>query len=142
MRALRINYVAVVVAAIVVFVIGFFWYSPLLFSAAWIQGHGYSQDQMDAMKGELGRIYGIIFLSLLIMGAVLYWLLGRMGVSSAGGGARMGAVIWLGFAATLGLMAHQYTQAPFSLYLIDAGYQLVYITAMGGILGWSRSRTG
>jgi hypothetical protein len=37
-------------------------------------------------------------------------------------------------------MAHLYTQAPFSLYLIDAGYQLVYITVMGGILGWFRSR--
>jgi hypothetical protein len=63
-----------------------------------------------------------------------------MGITSAAGGARLGAVIWLGFAATLGLMAHMYTQAPFSLYLIDAGYQLVYITTMGGILGWSRSR--
>jgi hypothetical protein len=136
----RINFLAVFVAAVAVIVIGFFWYSPLLFSAAWIQGHGYTQAQMDAMKGELGRIYGIIFLSIMVMGTVLYGLLGRMGINSAAGGARLGAVIWLGFAATLGLMAHLYTQAPFSLYLIDAGYQLVYITAMGGILGWFRSR--
>ncbi len=140
MSASRINPVAVVVAAVVVFVIGFLWYSPLLFSAGWIQGHGYTQAQLDAMKGQLGRIYGIIFLSVLVMGAVLSWLMGQIGANSAGAGAKLGAVIWLGFAATLGLMAHLYTEAPMSLYYIDTGYQLVYMAAMGAILGWFRSR--
>jgi hypothetical protein len=140
MSALRINYVAVVVAAIVVFAIGFFWYSPLLFQVAWIQAHGYTQDQLDGMKTSMGRTYGLSFICILVMGVVLSILLGRTGTSTARGGATLGALVWLGFAATIGFMASLYTGAPVALYLIDAGYQLVYLIAMGAILGWTRSR--
>jgi hypothetical protein len=140
MSAPRINYVAVVVAAVVVFAIGFFWYSPLLFQVAWIQAHGYSQEQVDALSTSAGRTYGLSFVCILIMGAVLSILMRRTSTSTARGGAALGALIWLGFAATIGFMASLYTGAPLALYLIDAGYQLVYLVAMGAILGWARSR--
>jgi len=36
--------------------------------------------------------------------------------------------------ATLGLTAHTFSGKPLSIYLIDAGYQLVYAVVMGFIL--------
>lgn len=140
MSTARINYVSVVVAAVVVFVIGFFWYSPWLFQTAWIQAHGYTQEQVDAMKTSVGRTYGLSFICILVMGVVLSLLMARTGTTTAKGGATLGALVWLGFAATIGFMASLYTGAPLALYLIDAGYQLVYLVAMGAILGWTRSR--
>ena len=142
MSQVRINYVAVVVAAVVVFAIGFFWYSPLLFQVAWIQAHGYSQEQVDALSSSAGRTYGLSFICVLVMAVVLSILLGRTGTNTARGGATLGALVWLGFAATIGFMASLYTGAPLALYLIDAGYQLVYLVAMGAILGWARARKG
>ena len=106
MSAVRINYVAVVVAAIVVFAIGFFWYSPLLFQVAWIQAHGYSQAQIDGLSTSMGRTYGLSFVCILVMGVVLSILLGRTGTSTARGGATLGALVWLGLlVAPLGLTA-------------------------------------
>jgi len=38
------------------------------------------------------------------------------------------------YSNTLGLTAHIYSGTSFLIYLIDAGYQLVYIVAIGVIL--------
>ena len=68
------------------------------------------------------------------MAAVLAVLEQRIGIVGAMHGARLGAFIWLGFAATIGLTANSYSNKPRSLFFIDAGYQLAYMTVMGAIL--------
>jgi hypothetical protein len=40
----------------------------------------------------------------------------------------------VGFAATIGLTANMYSDKSLSTYVIDAGYQLVYMVIMGIIL--------
>ena len=141
MPAPRINVAMVFVSAVVVFLIGFIWYS-LLFQRQWILAHGFTQDQLDAMKTTVAKVYGISFICILVMGVVLSELIHRTGASGARAGAELGALVWLGFAATIGLMASLYTGAPFLVYLLDCGYQLVYLLAMGAILGWARARRG
>ena len=42
---------------------------------------------------------------------------------------------WLGFALPLGFIAHLYSQKRIAAWLIDLGYQLVYLLVMGAILG-------
>jgi hypothetical protein len=59
----------------------------------------------------------------------------RVGVGSALGGAKLGLVLWVGFALTIGLTAWVYSDKPVTTYLIDAGYQLVYLLIMGAIIG-------
>ena len=50
----------------------------------------------------------------------------------------LGAIIWVAFAGTTGLMTNMYSNKPIALFLIDGGYQLVYMMVMGGILAvWS-----
>lgn len=137
----RINYAMVFVSAVVVFIIGFIWYS-LLFQRQWVQAHGYTQEQLDAMKTSVGRDYGVSFICILVMGVVLSELTHRTGTVGAKPGAKLGALVWLGFAATIGLMGSLYTGGQFMVFVLDAGYQLVYLIAMGAILGWARSRSG
>jgi hypothetical protein len=129
-----INAFAVIVAAVVAFVIGAVWYSPVLFAKAWMAAHGYTQESMAAMRSTMARSYAISFICLIVMAIVMSVIQGRMGLEGAMHGARLGALLWLGFAATIGLTANRYANKPLALFLIDTGYQLVYMMAMGAIL--------
>ena len=76
------------------------------------------------------------------MAFILAVLVSYTGVSTARQGAFLGLLVWIGFLATLGLTAHMFSGKPLSIYLIDAGYQLVYAVVMGVILAaWRSSRS-
>jgi len=49
-------------------------------------------------------------------------------------GIHLGFLVWLGFAFTIGLTAQVYSQRKMATFVIDAGYQLVYLVVMGAIL--------
>lgn len=130
-----INIWAVLVAAVVAFLIGALWYSPLLFAKQWMKAHGHTPKKLKAMQAEAKRAYGVSFLCQIVLAAVMALLVAMIHMSSALAGIKLGLVCWLGFAATLGLMANMYSDKPIKAYLIDAGYQLVYFLVMGAILG-------
>ena len=124
-----------VVAVVVTFAIGALWYSPFVFGNVWVRAHGYSPERLERMKKGAPRAYGISFLAFLVIAHVLAYLAIRVGVGSALGGAKLGFLVWVGFAATIGLTSWVYSDKPFTTYLIDAGYQLVYLIIMGAIIG-------
>ncbi|MGH7599587.1 MAG: DUF1761 domain-containing protein [bacterium] len=140
MSSSKINYIAVFVAALAVFVAGFLWYSPILFGNLWLKAHGYTPEQLETMRAFAGRAYTVSFACYLVMGTVLTLLIAKTGATTAVTGLKLGALTWLGFAATIGLTANMFSSQPFSLYLIDAGYQLVYLMVMGAILGGWRKK--
>ena len=130
-----VNYLAVVGAAVAAFVIGMVWYSPLLFGKAWSAAHGYTPEKVATMKaGGMGKAYAASLIGSLVTALVIGILVDRMDVLTALGGAKVGGLAWLGFAAPIGLSANLFSDKPFSLWLIDTGYQLVYLIAMGLIL--------
>jgi hypothetical protein len=61
-------------------------------------------------------------------------LIGRIGVTMVQGGVKLGALIGLGFAAPITLTANVFSDKSLAAYLIDAGYQVVYLIVMGAIL--------
>lgn len=132
--SIEVNLLAVLVAAIAAFVIGGLWYSPLLFGKVWMRAHGYTPEKMETMRAGVGRAYGLSFLCYLVMATVLAILIGATDTVTALGGVRLGALCWLGFAATIGLTANLFSDKPLATYLLDAGYQLVYLVVMGAIL--------
>jgi hypothetical protein len=116
------------------FVIGAVWYSPVLFAKPWMAAHGFTLESMAARRSTMARAYGISLVCMVVMALVIDVLIFRMGVHGTMHGARLGALLWLGFAATIGLTANVYSGKPNSLFLIDSGYQLVYMSVMGAIL--------
>ena len=46
-----------------------------------------------------------------------------------------GLLLWLGFSATVGLVANRFSDKPLSAWLIDAGYQLTSVAIMAVVLG-------
>lgn len=138
MGNLQINFFAVVVAAIAAFALGALWYSPVLFAKVWMEAHGYSEATLEQMKKTASRAYAISFVCYLVMATVMAVLIDMIGIQRVVGGVKLGVLCWVGFAATIGMTANAYSDKRFSVYLIDAGYQLVYLALMGGILAFWR----
>jgi hypothetical protein len=130
-----VNLIAVLVAAVVAFALGALWYSRVLFAKPWVKAHGYDNTTLQELQKGAGRAYGVSFVALLVMALALSIFIGRIGIAYWLGGVKAGVLAWIGFVATTGLMANMYSRKPINTWLIDAGYQLVYLAIMGGIIG-------
>ena len=124
----------VLVSAIAVFAIGALWYSPLLFGRAWVRAHGHTEEKLAQMRASAGRAYAVSFACYLVMAVAMSILVHRMDVRMLRGGAKLGALLGVGFAATIGLTANVFSESRLSAWLIDAGYQVAYLIVMGVIL--------
>src|SRR5579863_6533317 len=129
-----VNFMAVVVAAIVAFLLGALWYSPLLFAKQWVALHGYTPEKLKAMQAQSKRAYAISFVCQLVIAFAMALLIAITHMVALLAGIKLALVCWTGFVATTGLMAQVYSDKPFKAFLLDAGYQLVYFLAMGLIL--------
>ena len=129
-----IHWLPVIVSAVAVFAIGALWYSPMLFGKAWVKAHGHTPEKIEAMRATMGRAYGVSFLCYVVMAAAMAILLKRMDVIYVRGGVKLGALIGVGFVATVGLTANMFSEKRLATWLIDAGYQIVYLMVMGAIL--------
>ena len=134
MPPFTVNYPAVLVAGVAAFLLGAIWYSPALFARQWMAAHGHTPERIAAMKQTMARTYAISFVCFLVTAWVMAVLVSRVGVMGVLGGVKLGGITWLGFAATIGLTSNLYSEKPLAVYLIDAGYQLVYLILMGVIL--------
>ena len=132
-----LNWLAILVAGISTMVVGFLWYSPLLFARPWMMLMGYDPDNKaklaEIQKGA-GKMYGLSFLASLVSAAVLAKIVAVTTVSTVLYGMKVGFAVWLGFVTTVQLTNVLFAKQPFKLYLINTGYQLVCYLAMGAIL--------
>jgi hypothetical protein len=131
-----INFWAVLVAAIASFVIGWAWYSPLLFVKPWMRLRGINPD--EAMRAGMKMPYGtmaIDFVATLVVAFFIAEFAMWVGAISAIGGMVLAFWIWLGFYATTLLGGVLWEKAPLRLYMITAGRWLVSLLAMGAIIG-------
>jgi hypothetical protein len=129
---------AVALAGVATMVIGFLWYSPLLFARPWMVAMGYDPDdkaRIAEMQKSAGPMYGISLLASLISAFVLAKVLVGMTIYSALYGMKIGFAVWLAFVATVQLTDKMFGQRPMKLFLINTGYQLVCYVVMGAILG-------
>lgn len=142
MTFMDVNLLSVLVAAIATMVLGFLWYSPLLFARPWMVLMGYDPNdkaKLEEMRKSAGKTYAISSLASLASAFVLAKIIDVASVNSALYGMKYGFAIWLGFVTTVQLTGALFGRQPFKLYLINTGYQLVCYLAMGAILAkWPR----
>jgi hypothetical protein len=128
---------AVLVSAIATMVIGFVWYSPMLFARPWSRLMGYDLNdkaKMDEMKKDASRLYLLSFIASIVSAIVLAKIIDITSVVRFVYGMKVGFGVWLGFVATVQLTGALFARQPMKLFLINTGYQLVCFLAMGGIL--------
>ncbi|OLD40511.1 MAG: hypothetical protein AUI83_22120 [Armatimonadetes bacterium 13_1_40CM_3_65_7] len=73
------NWVAIVIAAIAQFIIGWVWYGPL-FGKTWMSMMGMSQQSMS--REGMGKTMTLTFIGSLVTAAVLSMLVGWMGAKT------------------------------------------------------------
>ena len=140
MQIINVNYLAVLVAAVVSFVIGWVWHSPILFGKAWMKLSNMDKKKIEAHKksGKMGPSLFFQFVATLVTGYVLAYFVGYAGAKTAMDGAVLGFWVWLGFFATTQLGMVLWENKPFKLYLINTLHYLVTLAVMGAILaGWA-----
>jgi len=140
MEILGVKLVYVVLSAVATMVVGFLWYSPLLFAKPWMLSMGYDPNDkagLDEMRKGAGKLYGAAFLASLAAAFVLGKIVVVTTVITVPYGMKVGFAMWLGFVATVQFTDTLFGRKPFRLFLINTGYQLVCYLAMGAILAAS-----
>jgi hypothetical protein len=139
-----INYLAVVVCSVIYMAIGYVWYG-VLFMKPWMKLMGMTQADVKKSQANMGKTYGINFISALIMFFVLAhfvyftWTaaMNDSGVTPIMVGLKTGLWAWLGFVATSGMNDFLFNPKAksWNLYAINQGYLLVSLLIGGAILG-------
>jgi hypothetical protein len=129
-----IHYIPVLVAAILAFVLGALWYSPVLFAGAWVRAHGYTEEQIARMRAGAAKSYAMSFVCFLVMAVAMAALVARVQPVGVLGGLKLGALVGVGFAAMVSLTANLYSDKPLAAWAVDAGYQVAYLVLMGVVL--------
>lgn len=127
----EVNWLAVLVSALSVFLIGGLWYSPAVFGKAWMKENGFTEE---SMKGSnMAKIFGLAFVLGLISSINLAMFLGPD--TDATMGAFYGFLAGFGWVATFVGTHYLFERKSFKLFLINAGYSVVSLTVMGTIIG-------
>ena len=142
MTLMSVNLWSVLVAGLATMVLGFLWYSPLLFARPWMIAMGYDPEdksRLQEMQKSAGKSYAIAFVASLVSALVLGKIIHLATVNSALYGMKIGFAVWLAFVTTVQFTAKLFGNQSTRLYLINTGYQLVCYLAMGAILAvWPR----
>lgn len=136
MLEVHINYLAILVSAIIMFGLGALWYSPVLFAKPWLSSLGKTGEQLqeDARQRSMILTFGLSFIAYFVMAFVMSHVIDYAAAKTLSDGLRTGFWLWLGLVATTSLVLSLFESRSLRLYLIDMGYHLIGMLIMGGIL--------
>ena len=118
-----INWLAVLVAAIVYFMLGAVWYSKALFGTKWAAVVGLDMSDPNKSKGMAKMMAGT-FVLILITCMGIAMLVTRMDLSVLPSALKLGLITGICFATTAVSISFIYESRPTALYFIDCGYHL------------------
>jgi Protein of unknown function (DUF1761) len=125
-----VNYLAVLVAALAGFVIGGLWYGPL-FQKPWMAASGMTKEKGAQSNPVI--LFGTTYVLNLIMGTGVAVAIGTQG--HLHDGLHFGLMVGVFFIATALGIIYLFEQRPLKLFLINAGYQVINLAAIGAIIG-------
>jgi hypothetical protein len=137
---MKINYPAVLVAAVIHFLLGGIWYG-VIFSNKFIELIGWSQEKLEQMgnKSHVSE-YVFAFLTALVLVYILAHFVQYTGARTIAGGMQTAFWLWLGFVATTQISTVIFEERRMGLYLLNVGYELVACLVAGALLAVWRPR--
>jgi len=130
MQSFPINWLALLVATVVKFGLGFAWFG-LIFGKQWQALTGLTQE---SMKAGMPKAIVTDLVTTFIMAWVLVHAVHFAGADTWGMGAGVGFFNWLGFMGAPTLAAAMYDKRPLMLWVLTNAYQLVSLLVMGAIV--------
>jgi hypothetical protein len=131
MTHLTFNPWAIVVCAVIQWVLGAIWYSPVAFAKPW-KAMVYAHSEPKKNNMIAGMI--VSFLGSLILSFVLAHVILWASVTTPAHGALVGFIMWAGFIVAPLSAQHIYEGRPFNLFAINVGYWLVGLAISGVVL--------
>lgn len=133
---MKINYLAVVLAAVAYWLLGGVWYAAL-FGRTWMELEHINADQAKGVNPILPYVIGFV-LNLVIayfLAEICRW----RNANTAGRGAAVGVLLWIGFVGPITYTTYMYEMRPTTLFAINEFYPLAGLVLMGAIVGgWSK----
>ena len=159
---MEMNYLAILVAALSSFVVGFVWYNPKVFGTIWMNEIGMTEEK--AKQGNMAKIFGLTFVFALMLAFIMQPLtihqFGALGM--VGGDEALAKPSYAAFmndymdafrtfkhGALHGFMASLFIAIPviatnclfeqksFKYAAVTSGYWIVVMTIMGAVIcGW------
>ena len=124
----ELNFLAILVAAILNMVIGALWYSRIFFGNKWMAYLGFKENEPNASPWT----YIIVFLLGLIIAVLMAMFL--RGTTGAKEGLMYGAIIGLGFVIPTILTHYLMEQRKAGFMFIIAGHELLLFLVYGALL--------
>jgi Protein of unknown function (DUF1761) len=132
-----INYLAVVIAAVMAWIASAAWYMSL--SKAYVAALGKTPEQMAADRNKRDAFLPFVyaFVANLIIAEMLGGVLGHLGPGQVTlrNGAISAAFLWFGFILTTMVVNYSFSGCDRRLLLIDLGNWLVVLVVIGAVIG-------
>ena len=132
---ITVNYLAVVVAAVVAYAAGAVWHSPIGFGKQWQKMMGFGPDSMKSMPLTAAQAMSIGFVVSLLVAYVLAYFATLVGAATWQTSMQLGFWVWLGFLAPTLANGWLWEGKPLKLFAFNAAYALVSIEVMALVLG-------
>jgi hypothetical protein len=132
----RINWLAVIVGAVLYFLFGWLWYG-LLFGKQWMAYEGKTQMSQDMTA----LIVSVVVALILSFGVAV--ALSHDDNRTAAHGAQFGVFFGLFFLASTMLQGSMYEGRPLGFWAINAGYEVIGLVILGLLHGaWKKAPAG
>jgi len=129
---MKVDLIAVLVAALIYYCLGILWYSQIAFDKFWTKLFGLKYKQVN--KDGLHRHYLIVLISGYALSYILAYVLAFTAVTTVWNGIMTGFWIWLGFIATTSLQTVLRGNKLFKIYILNNLYFLIALLSMGALL--------
>lgn len=131
-----VNPWSVVVAAVVSFLVGWLWYSPVLFGGLWMKVSGITKATMTkAKKQSMALTMGTAFVAQLVIAWILSIFILATGATGLVDALILSFWAWLGFVATIGLGGVLWEGKSLTYFWINTLHWLVALLIQGAIIG-------
>jgi hypothetical protein len=128
---MTINYLAVLVAAVLSWIAGAGWYGAL--GKHWMAALGWRQEDLPRSM-PIGPMV-TSFIAEVVMAVVLSGLIAHFGGSGLKTGLISAGFCWVGFVATTIAVNNAFQKRSTTLTFIDSGHWLVVLLIQGAVLG-------
>jgi hypothetical protein len=128
-----INYLAIVVSAVLYFIFGGLWYASAL-SRPWTEALNFSPEVRAKAQKDFPKALLSHFVSGLLTSFVLANIIRFSQTGTFLAGAALGFWVWIGFAFTLNLNSLMFEKRPSAVFVINAGFYLATYMILGGLL--------
>ena len=139
MKEFKLNWVAILVAAIASFLFEALWFS--VFMSQWLAGIGRTMEWLTSSGMSPAIQYGVAILCSVTTATVLTICIQASGEQTALRGIICGAVIWFGFVATSWAKEYIFEVRTLQIFAINAGYSLFDLMLIGAIVGVWKKKT-